>query len=120
MSKKIGSHTSPKVKTRASRKQRFRKKLETIRNERPRLVVTRSTKHISVQVIDDLVGRTLVSASTMEADVRAVTGDKTEKAKKVFPDPNFDLAKDSNLSCAVQGLYSKCFADGIPCREKPE
>ena len=46
--------------------------------------------------------------------------DWTEKAKKVFPDPNFDLAKDSNLSFAVQGLYSKCFADGIPCREKPE
>lgn len=46
--------------------------------------------------------------------------DWTEKAKKVFPDPNFDLAKDSNLSCAVQGLYSKCFADGIPCREKAE
>ncbi|HML91716.1 hypothetical protein [Methyloceanibacter sp.] len=46
--------------------------------------------------------------------------DWTEKAKKVFPDPDFDLAKDSNLSCAVQGLYSKCFADGIPCREKAE
>jgi large subunit ribosomal protein L18 len=46
-------------------------------------VVTRSTKHISVQVVDDLVGRTLVSASTMEADVRALEGDKTAKAKKV-------------------------------------
>ena len=31
-----------------------------------------------------------------------------------------DLAKDSNLSCAVQGLYSKCFADGIPCKPKAE
>lgn len=40
-----------------------------------------------------------------------------EKAAAVgFPDADFDLAKDSNLSCAVQGLYSKCFADGIPCR----
>jgi len=43
-----------------------------------------------------------------------------EKAAKVFPDVelDFDLAKDSNLSCAVQGLYSKCFADGIPCKPK--
>ena len=50
---------------------------------RPRLVVTRSSKHISVQVVDDLVGKTLASASTMEADVRSTTGDKTAKAKKV-------------------------------------
>ena len=43
-----------------------------------------------------------------------------KKAAKVFPDTelDFDLAKDSNLSCAVQGLYSKCFADGIPCKSK--
>lgn len=48
--------------------------------------------------------------------------DWQKKAAKVFPDTelDFDLAKDSNLSCAVQGLYSKCFADGIPCRSKAE
>ena len=48
--------------------------------------------------------------------------DWMEKAAKVFPDTDldFDLAKDSNLSCAVQGLYSKCFADGIPCKPKAE
>ncbi len=51
--------------------------------ERPRLVVTRSSKHIGVQVIDDLAGRTLVSASTMEADLRAFDGDKSAKAKRV-------------------------------------
>lgn len=44
--------------------------------------------------------------------------DWTKKAKKVFPDADFDLSKDENLSCAVQGLFSKCFADGIPCRPK--
>ena len=43
-----------------------------------------------------------------------------EKASSFHPDADFDLAKDSNLSCAVQGLYSKCFADGIPCKPKPE
>lgn len=41
-----------------------------------------------------------------------------EKAQKVYPEATFDLAQDANISCAVQGLYSKCFADGIPCKPK--
>jgi large subunit ribosomal protein L18 len=51
--------------------------------ERPRLVVTRSSKHIVAQVVNDLEGHTLVSASTLEADLRAAEGDKTAKARKV-------------------------------------
>jgi len=51
--------------------------------ERPRLVVTRSNKHLVAQVVDDLQGATLAYASTMEADVRGTDGDKTAKAKKV-------------------------------------
>ncbi|WP_369055789.1 MULTISPECIES: 50S ribosomal protein L18 [Kineococcus] len=50
---------------------------------RPRLVVTRSTRHVFVQVIDDAAGHTLVSASTMEADLRASGDDKSAKAKAV-------------------------------------
>lgn len=50
---------------------------------RPRLVVTRSTRHMVAQVVDDTVGKTLVNASTLEADVRALDGDKTAKATKV-------------------------------------
>jgi large subunit ribosomal protein L18 len=50
---------------------------------RPRLVVTRSARHVMAQVVDDVVGRTLVSASTMEVDLRALGGDKTAKAKRV-------------------------------------
>ncbi len=50
---------------------------------RPRLVVSRSSRHMFVQVVDDTVGKTLASASTMEADVRGHDGDKTAKAKKV-------------------------------------
>ena len=50
---------------------------------RPRLVVNRSARHIFAQVIDDEAGVTLVSASTMEADLRASDAEKTEKARKV-------------------------------------
>ena len=75
-------HTAGRVKSRLRRQMRGRKKLSGTA-ERPRLVVTRSTKHISVQVVDDLVGKTLAYASTMEADLRAFDGDKTAKAKRV-------------------------------------
>jgi len=50
---------------------------------RPRLVVTRSARHVFVQVVDDSAGRTVASASTMEADLRGLEGDKTAKAKRV-------------------------------------
>ncbi|QIM20077.1 50S ribosomal protein L18 [Phycicoccus sp. HDW14] len=50
---------------------------------RPRLVVSRSSRHVFVQVVDDTVGKTVASASTMEADVRSLEGDKRDKAKKV-------------------------------------
>ncbi|MBR7743066.1 50S ribosomal protein L18 [Phycicoccus sp. BSK3Z-2] len=50
---------------------------------RPRLVVSRSSRHVFVQVVDDTVGKTVASASTMEADVRTAEGDKRDKAKKV-------------------------------------
>jgi large subunit ribosomal protein L18 len=79
---KTGKHTSARVASRMRRQIRGRKKVSGT-DLRPRLVVTRSSRHILVQVVDDMVGKTLVSASTMEADVRAVEGDKTAKARKV-------------------------------------
>lgn len=51
--------------------------------ERPRLVVTRSNRHMVVQVVDDTKGITLVSASTLQADFAGFEGTKTEAAKKV-------------------------------------
>ena len=75
-------HTARRVKSRLRRQVRGRKRVFGTA-DRPRLVVTRSSKHISVQVVDDLVGKTLVSASSMEADLRTLEGDKTAKAKKV-------------------------------------
>ena len=67
---------------RARRHLRVRKKVSGT-STRPRLVVSRSTRHVYVQLVDDVAGRTLASASTMEADLRALDGDKTAKAKKV-------------------------------------
>ena len=75
-------HTAPRTRARLQRQLRGRKKLFGT-PERPRLVVTRSSKHIGVQVVDDLAGHTLVSASSMEASLRSLEGDKTAKAKKV-------------------------------------
>jgi large subunit ribosomal protein L18 len=71
-----------KTASRLRRQMRVRKKVFGLA-ERPRLVVSKSAKHIFAQVIDDTQGRTLVSASTMESDLRTATGDKSDKAKQV-------------------------------------
>jgi large subunit ribosomal protein L18 len=67
---------------RSRRHIRVRKKVSGT-TSRPRLVVTRSSRHVFVQVVDDIAGRTLASASTMEPDLRGLGGDKTAKARKV-------------------------------------
>jgi large subunit ribosomal protein L18 len=82
ISLKQHKHTAARVRSRLRRQARGRKKVAGTA-ERPRLVVTRSSRHISAQVVDDAVGRTLVHASTMESDLRAKSGDKTDKAKLV-------------------------------------
>src|SRR5674476_1295446 len=82
ISLKQRKHTAPKTATRLRRQIRGRKKISGSA-ERPRLVVTRTSRHILAQVVNDLEGRTLVSASTMEADLRGLDGDKTAKARKV-------------------------------------
>ena len=74
--------TKGRTASRLRRQIRGRKKIQGSA-ERPRLVVTRSSKHMVAQIVDDLEGRTLVSASTMEADLRGLEGDKTAKAKRV-------------------------------------
>jgi large subunit ribosomal protein L18 len=79
--------TAPRVSaerrtSRTRRHARLRKKVAGT-PERPRLAVNRSSRHLVVQLIDDQAGRTLASASTMEADVRALDGDKKARAAKV-------------------------------------
>jgi len=69
---------------RLRRKRRIRKKV-TGSQARPRLTVFRSNRHIYCQVIDDVSGTTLVSASTKDAEVSATLDgkDKSEQAKEV-------------------------------------
>jgi large subunit ribosomal protein L18 len=71
-----------KAIARARRHLRLRKKVHGTA-ARPRLVVSRSNRHMVAQVVDDAQGRTLVSASTLEVDLRGLGGDKTAKAKRV-------------------------------------
>jgi large subunit ribosomal protein L18 len=77
-----GKHRSAKSVSQRRRAIRIRKKISGTAL-RPRMVVTRSARHVFVQVVDDTKGVTLASASTMEADLRKDAGDKTAKARKV-------------------------------------
>ena len=79
---KVGPRTAASARARARRHLRVRKKV-TGSTARPRLVVNRSAKHIFAQIVDDTVGRTLASASTLDATVKGAEGDKTAKAKLV-------------------------------------
>ena len=67
---------------RARRHFRVRKKVAGTA-VRPRLVVTRSSRHIYAQIVDDALGNTLVSASTLDETLRTADGDKKERARKV-------------------------------------
>ncbi|NQX11936.1 50S ribosomal protein L18 [Microbacteriaceae bacterium VKM Ac-2855] len=78
----LGTRGKSKSAARSRRHDRLRKKVVGSA-ERPRLVVNRSARHVFVQIVDDAQGRTLASASTLEADLRVFEGDKTAKARKV-------------------------------------
>jgi large subunit ribosomal protein L18 len=79
--------SAPKTSTlrrtaRSRRHLRVRKKVHGTA-ARPRLVVTRSTRHIAVQVVDDTTSRTLAAASSLDETVRTATGDKKSRAAAV-------------------------------------
>src|SRR5258708_35008449 len=73
------SRPSARASSRTRRHLRVRKKI-TGSAERPRLVVTRSARNIYAQLVDDVAGHTLASASTLEAEIRGGSGDKKAKA----------------------------------------
>jgi large subunit ribosomal protein L18 len=81
--KRMGSQVSRKRRSAVTKRHaRLRKKVQGTA-ERPRLAVKRSSRHIVVQLIDDLAGHTLASASSLEADVRGLDGDKKARAAAV-------------------------------------
>jgi large subunit ribosomal protein L18 len=98
--KRVASQVSSKRRVaRARRHTRLRKKVIGSA-ERPRLAVHRSSRHIVVQLIDDVAGRTLAAASTLEADVRALDGDKKARAAKVG-ELVAARAKDAGITAVV-------------------
>lgn len=81
--KPVGKNISETRRTsRIRRHARLRKKVAGTA-EAPRLVVNRSSRHIHVQLVDDQDGVTLAAASSIEADVRAVDGDKKAASVRV-------------------------------------
>jgi hypothetical protein len=58
--------------------------------------------------------------SSQEESEEAAIKDWLDKASTVFADADWNTAKDANLECVKQGLYSKCFATGVPCHPKPK
>jgi large subunit ribosomal protein L18 len=76
------SASAVRRKHRLRRHARLRKKVSGTA-ERPRLVVHRSSRHIHVQLVNDLTGTTLAAASSIETDVRGVDGDKKAHSVRV-------------------------------------
>lgn len=76
--------TKDKTSAKSRRRKRVRKKI-TGASERPRLSVFRSNKHIYAQIIDDISGRTLAAASTLDPEIKKQTDEtgNIEAAKKV-------------------------------------
>jgi large subunit ribosomal protein L18 len=79
---RITGRTDARAAARTRRHLRVRKRI-TGDAARPRLVVSRSARHVFAQLVDDTAGATLVSASTLDAPIRDASGDKTAKAKQV-------------------------------------
>jgi large subunit ribosomal protein L18 len=98
--KPVGTDISTARRTsRLRRHNRLRKRVGGT-PERPRLVVKRSSRHIHVQLVDDTVGRTLASASTMDAGLRGAEGDKSALARQVGA-LIADRAKAAGVSAVV-------------------
>ncbi|MGM0443049.1 MAG: 50S ribosomal protein L18 [Fibrobacterota bacterium] len=102
---------------RAKRSFRVRKKVQGT-TERPRLSIYRSNKHFSAQIIDDMEGKTLCSASSLEAGVDVEGKTKTEISAAVA-EVLAEKAKESNITSVVfdkngfpyRSMRVKSFAD---------
>ncbi|THJ76041.1 MULTISPECIES: 50S ribosomal protein L18 [Frankia] len=90
---------------------RVRKKVAGTQS-RPRLVVTRSSRHIYAQVIDDAAGHTLVSASTLDVTLRGGDGDKSAQARKVG-ELVAQRAKEAGIAAVVFDRGGRTYAGRI-------
>ncbi|HEU5417188.1 MAG TPA: 50S ribosomal protein L18 [Streptosporangiaceae bacterium] len=79
---RITGRTAARIAARQRRHLRVRKNVEGSA-ARPRLVATRSARNMFAQLVDDVTGTTLASASTLDASIRAASGDKTARSKLV-------------------------------------
>jgi large subunit ribosomal protein L18 len=85
----------------ARRRRHFRVRKRVVGSaERPRLVVSRSSRHLVAQIVDDSIGQTLVSASTMESALRASNDDKSAKARVIGAEIA-KRAKEKGISAVV-------------------
>jgi large subunit ribosomal protein L18 len=96
---RLRPRTQARAAGRVRRHLRVRKKV-TGSASRPRLVVNRSARHIFAQIVDDTVGRTLASASTLDPAIRTADGDKTAKARRVG-ELLAQRAKDAGIAAVV-------------------
>jgi len=78
----MANRTAKRHSSRLRRQRRVRKKIHGTA-ERPRLAVFRSNKHLSAQLIDDDAGRTIASASSLEAEFRKSSGSTVEAAARI-------------------------------------
>jgi hypothetical protein len=58
--------------------------------------------------------------SSQEESEEAALADWLAKAQGIYADADWKTTKDPVLECVKQGLYSKCFATGVPCHPKPK
>ncbi len=82
MATKVRRGTSQKQVVRFKRKRRIRSRVEGTL-DKPRLSVFRSNRHLSVQLVDDVKGHTLVAASTLEEELKEKTGGSVDGAKSL-------------------------------------
>ena len=107
-SKTVGGGTARRTGSRVSARRRLARTRRHVRirkkisgtAQRPRLVVNRSARHMVAQLIDDVAGHTVASASSMEADVRGLDGDKKARAAKVG-ELLASRAREAGVSAAV-------------------
>jgi large subunit ribosomal protein L18 len=107
-SKTVGGGTARRTGSRVSARRRLARTRRHVRirkkisgtAQRPRLVVNRSARHMVAQLIDDVAGHTIASASSMEADVRGLDGDKKARAAKVG-ELLASRAREAGVSAAV-------------------